>query len=370
MPCHEPNSIIPTSTATCCSLLLAVVEEGSVTRAAQRLGVTQSAVSHLLDKLRAIVGDPLFVKSGRGIVPPRGPRRWPSAPGAAGGTARLRDAEASTRRAAGRLHHRRQRPAARPAAAAAAAPAARAGAGLTLRVIPSGVPAPRCCARSNASWSSRRARPTRRPGAKAPVRPTATVVFFDAAAARRTGDLADYLAPTTSPCSTNRGACWTSTTVLAERGVQRRFVASVPGFAGMAAFLRGAAAGHAAGVAAGRPAARLRLAEPPLAIDPMPMFMVWHARRHSDPVHSAGCASCWVPGMGMMCSPLCSSQASASCAGRAAGLGRDGGGRRPAAPGWPRRPRARSAAWRGGCPWRRSVPHRAACRTESRAPPG
>jgi DNA-binding transcriptional LysR family regulator len=50
-------------------LLLAVVEEGSVTQAAQRLGVTQSAVSHLLDKLRAIVGDPLFVKSGRGIVP-------------------------------------------------------------------------------------------------------------------------------------------------------------------------------------------------------------------------------------------------------------------------------------------------------------
>ena len=49
-------------------LLLAVHEEGSITRAAQRLGVTQSAVSHLLDKLRAIVGDPLFVKSGRGIV--------------------------------------------------------------------------------------------------------------------------------------------------------------------------------------------------------------------------------------------------------------------------------------------------------------
>ena len=49
-------------------LLLAVLEAGSVTGAALRLGVTQSAVSHLLDKLRAITGDPLFVKSGRGIV--------------------------------------------------------------------------------------------------------------------------------------------------------------------------------------------------------------------------------------------------------------------------------------------------------------
>ena len=33
-------------------LLVAVVECGSITGAAQRLGVTQSAVSHLLDKLR------------------------------------------------------------------------------------------------------------------------------------------------------------------------------------------------------------------------------------------------------------------------------------------------------------------------------
>ncbi len=49
-------------------LLVAVVETGSITSAAQRLGVTQSAVSHLLGKLRLITGDPLFVKSGRGIV--------------------------------------------------------------------------------------------------------------------------------------------------------------------------------------------------------------------------------------------------------------------------------------------------------------
>ncbi|MBN8493865.1 MAG: LysR family transcriptional regulator, partial [Burkholderiales bacterium] len=50
-------------------LLLAVLDEGSVTRAAARLGVTQSAVSHQLERLRAITGDALFVKSGRGIVP-------------------------------------------------------------------------------------------------------------------------------------------------------------------------------------------------------------------------------------------------------------------------------------------------------------
>lgn len=49
-------------------LFLAVLEEGSVTAAATRLGLTQSTVSHALNKLRRIAGDPLFAKSGRGIV--------------------------------------------------------------------------------------------------------------------------------------------------------------------------------------------------------------------------------------------------------------------------------------------------------------
>lgn len=50
-------------------LLVTILDSGSITRAAQALGVTQSAVSHQVDRLRAITGDALFVKSGRGIVP-------------------------------------------------------------------------------------------------------------------------------------------------------------------------------------------------------------------------------------------------------------------------------------------------------------
>ena len=49
-------------------LLLHLTEEESITRAAENLGVTQSAVSHMLTRLRAIVGDPVVVKSGRGVV--------------------------------------------------------------------------------------------------------------------------------------------------------------------------------------------------------------------------------------------------------------------------------------------------------------
>ena len=48
---------------------LTVLDEASVTRAAERLGVSQSAVSHTLDKLRATFNDPLFIRVGRGIEP-------------------------------------------------------------------------------------------------------------------------------------------------------------------------------------------------------------------------------------------------------------------------------------------------------------
>ncbi len=53
-------------------LFLTVFEEGSVTKAAERLDVTQSAVSHGLEKLREILGDALFVRAGRGITPTHG----------------------------------------------------------------------------------------------------------------------------------------------------------------------------------------------------------------------------------------------------------------------------------------------------------
>lgn len=48
---------------------LVVLAEGSISRAADKLGVTQSAVSHSIARLREALGDPLFVRLGRGIAP-------------------------------------------------------------------------------------------------------------------------------------------------------------------------------------------------------------------------------------------------------------------------------------------------------------
>jgi DNA-binding transcriptional LysR family regulator len=47
----------------------AIYAEGNLGRAAQRLAMSQPAVSNALARLRVVTGDPLFVKSGRGVVP-------------------------------------------------------------------------------------------------------------------------------------------------------------------------------------------------------------------------------------------------------------------------------------------------------------
>lgn len=49
-------------------VLAVVLEEGGVTRAARRLGRTQSAVSHTLASLRDDLGDPLLVRAGAGVA--------------------------------------------------------------------------------------------------------------------------------------------------------------------------------------------------------------------------------------------------------------------------------------------------------------
>ncbi len=60
-----PSSVDPAQLAT----LNVLLQEGNVTRAAQRLGITQSSMSHRLAQLRQAVSDPLFVRAGAALVP-------------------------------------------------------------------------------------------------------------------------------------------------------------------------------------------------------------------------------------------------------------------------------------------------------------
>src|SRR5689334_298402 len=47
----------------------AIYEDRNLVAAARRLNLTQSAVSHALSRLRALVGDEVFVRTGKGMVP-------------------------------------------------------------------------------------------------------------------------------------------------------------------------------------------------------------------------------------------------------------------------------------------------------------
>src|SRR5699024_278805 len=47
----------------------AIMREGSMTRAATQLAMTQPAVSNAVARMRVIWDDPIFTKNGRGIVP-------------------------------------------------------------------------------------------------------------------------------------------------------------------------------------------------------------------------------------------------------------------------------------------------------------
>src|SRR5688572_1194488 len=47
----------------------ALLQERNVTRAGKKLGLTQSATSHALKRLRELFSDPLLVKSGHDLQP-------------------------------------------------------------------------------------------------------------------------------------------------------------------------------------------------------------------------------------------------------------------------------------------------------------
>lgn len=50
-------------------VFLSVCETGSISQTAAAFNLNQSTISHTVEKMRTAVGDPLFVKAGRGITP-------------------------------------------------------------------------------------------------------------------------------------------------------------------------------------------------------------------------------------------------------------------------------------------------------------
>lgn len=269
-------------------LLWVVYEEGSVTRAAQRLGVTQSAVSHGLDKLRTIVGDALFVKSGRGIAPT-------AMAGVLAERARgLLDGLRHFSLAAGfepeRLHmsltiaaNDLQRDVLLPTLLRrlrAQAP------GLTLRVIPSGAPTPAVLREQDCDLLITPRPPEGDDIYQKRLFEDRYCIFHDASqclapASLRAFSAAEHVTVLYEPRRMLDIDEW-----MLRKGVQRRFVATVPGMAALGAMLHGgpwiATAPSLLALGALRGLATATL---PLDAPSMPMYMVWHQRHQEDPVH-------------------------------------------------------------------------------------
>ena len=271
------------------ALLLAVYEEGSITRAAARLGVTQSAVSHLLEKLRAIAGDPLFVRSGRGIVPTA--RAEVLATRArllleelrgfttAGGfdPARL---DATVTIAANDLQRdlllppllRRLR---------AQAP------NLKLRVINSAVPTAEMLREGQCQLVVSPRPPDAADVVQKRLFEDRYAVFYDPRQREAPRTPQEYLAAEhVTVVYEPRRALDFDRWLVEQPCAPRRIVASVPSFAGVAAFVQGSA------LLATMPSLlrvhqlrELASAELPLACPPMPMYLIWHLRHQAEPMH-------------------------------------------------------------------------------------
>ena len=269
-------------------LLVAVVDTGSITAAAQRLGVTQSAVSHLLDKLRGITGDALFTRSGRGIV----------------ATARALTLAGRARELLTELEQFAQNEAFDPALWQTTFTIAandfqrevllpalmqrlrQQAPGVSLRVIASDVPTPDMLRQQQCQLVISPRPPEGTDIVQQRLFADRYRVFYDPAVRQSPGSRRDYLAAEHAtvlyapqrPLDLDRH--------LQAKGIERRFRVLVPGFSALPSFLRGTdLLATAPGLLRQHLMQGLADAEVPVACPALPMYMIWHLRHQQDAAH-------------------------------------------------------------------------------------
>lgn len=275
------------------ALFLAVLEEGSVTSAATRLGLTQSAVSHGLNKLRRIVGDPLFAKSGRGIVATAHAQALAAKARAlidemrsfAGGmTFEPASAQVSLTIAANDF----QRDLLLPRFYRLVSAQVRS---LDLRVIPSQSPSPAMLRENRCDLLITPLPPSGIDIVQKRLLRDHYVCFYDAKAREAPARRADYLSARHITVVYTDNERLDFDRRLGASGFHRDIAISVPSFSGVPAFLRGSEmlASMPSLLATGlmRDFAQVRIPLTPRAntLAELPMFMVWHQRYQQDPAH-------------------------------------------------------------------------------------
>ena len=269
-------------------LLVAVVDTGSITGAAQRLGVTQSAVSHLLEKLRGITGDVLFAKSGRGIVATAraltlaerarelladlerfaqsedfDPARWQTT-----FTIAANDFQRDALLPALMQRLRQQAP------------------GVSLRVIASQVPTPEMLRQQQCQLVISPRPPEGTDIVQKRLFADRYRVFYDPTVRDAPRNRKDYLAAEHVTVLYAPQRPLDLDQHLLGKGIERRFRVMVPGFAGLPAFIRGTdLLATVPGLMRQHLMRGLAHAEVPVPCPVMPMYMIWHLRHQQDAAH-------------------------------------------------------------------------------------
>lgn len=269
-------------------LLVTVIDTGSVTAAAQRLGTTQSAVSHLLDKLRGITQDPLFTRSGRGIVATArarvlaerarelltqlerfvdaeqfDPAQWQTTFTIAANDFQ-RDALLPPLMQRLRLH----------------APQ------VVLRVIPSDVPHADMLRQQQCQLIISPRPPEGTDLMQKRLFTDRYRVFYDAQVRTAPTSRKDYLNAEHISVLYSPQRMLDLDRVLLDKGIQRKFRVLVPGFAGLPSFIRGTdLLATVPSLLSEHLMRDLAHVEAPVPCPSLPMYMVWHQRHQQDQAH-------------------------------------------------------------------------------------
>ncbi|HTN33834.1 MAG TPA: LysR family transcriptional regulator [Marinobacter sp.] len=265
-----------------------VLDEGSVSRAAVKLGVSQSAVSHTLDRIRKALGDPLFVKSGRGITPTRyalqaGPhirqilddlQSLSSGPPFTPATAEFTFTIAA---------NDYQRDLLLPGLLAVLR---RDAPGVSLQIIPAGIPNADMLRKDVCDLILSPHAPEATDIMQRGLMADQMVVFYDPEQRSAPKDLAEYLRADHVSLLFASGEKSSLETLLLAQNLTRRNVVTVSNFSGLPEFLRGTNMLATAPERMSNHALRdFAWAPPPFEIKPFTLLMVWHRRNQNDPAH-------------------------------------------------------------------------------------
>ena len=263
--------------------------ERSITAAGAKLGLTQSAVSHQLDRLRAIVGDALFVKSGRGIAP----------------TARAEALAEQAQELLTQLQSFVHSGAFEPARLSqcftiaandlqrdlllpgllnrlqAQAP------GVTLRVVPSDVPSADMLRAQDCQLVISPRPPDATDIKHKRLFVDSYRVFYDPQVRQAPRSLKAYEAAEHIAVVHQPKRSLDINELLLKRGLNRRFAATLSSFAGVAAFVTGTERlATLPGLLRQGLLRGLADAPAPFETPEMPMYAIWHIRHQKDPVHA------------------------------------------------------------------------------------